>query len=384
MSRHWRGIHDIQLGLYTETSRLDENAARQPVDLIAGNGAIVRHAIFAGSPNVSVSEAQAGAYAQDLWRLRSYLVLQPGIRVDGNDFTHHVMPQPRLTVNWIPRANVTKVSGGWGLYYQSVYLWIVAQGHDQQRFDLLGGPGASAPVVTSFTIPASLDQPYFETASVEWEQKWNAQTTSSIQFMSRQQHKGLVYESAASLQQNFELNNSRADRYHALDLSLRRSLANGGEMMLSYTYSRARSNKVIDYSLDDFLLTGQSTGPLLWDTPHRVITRGARQTGWWDLLFSYFAEYHTGYPFSAVNSRYQLAGVPNGFRYPSYLNVNVAAERRFGFYHYQWGVRLSVINLTGHHNYNSVINNVDAPNFLTFGGGQHRAFTARLRLVGKK
>ena len=68
----------------------------------------------------------------------------------------------------------------------------------------------------------------------------------------------------------------------------------------------------------------------------------------------------------------------------SYFNVNIGAEKRFPFYRYQWAIRLSVINATGHHNYNSVINNIDAPNFLTFAGGQHRAFTARLRFVGRK
>jgi hypothetical protein len=40
--------------------------------------------------------------------------------------------------------------------------------------------------------------------------------------------------------------------------------------------------------------------------------------------------------------------------------------------------------LTGHGNPTAVVNNIDAPNFLTFAGGQRRAFTARLRLVGRK
>jgi hypothetical protein len=31
-----------------------------------------------------------------------------------------------------------------------------------------------------------------------------------------------------------------------------------------------------------------------------------------------------------------------------------------------------------------VINNVDSPEYLTFAGGQRRAFTARIRLVGRK
>jgi hypothetical protein len=101
-------------------------------------------------------------------------------------------------------------------------------------------------------------------------------------------------------------------------------------------------------------------------------------------LFSYFAEYHTGFPFSAVNSQYQLADVANGFRYPAYFNLSIGAEKRFPFRGYQWAVRLSVINATGHRNYNSVINNIDAANFLTFSGGQSRAFTARIRFVGRR
>ena len=72
------------------------------------------------------------------------------------------------------------------------------------------------------------------------------------------------------------------------------------------------------------------------------------------------------------------------FRYPSYFALNAGAEKRFPFRGYQWAVRLSVINATGHNNYSSVINNVDAPNFLMFSGGQHRAFTARLRFVGRR
>ena len=123
---------------------------------------------------------------------------------------------------------------------------------------------------------------------------------------------------------------------------------------------------------------------MTWDAPHRVISHGAVQTNIWKLLFSYFGEYHTGFPFTAVNSRYQLAGIPNGFRYPSYFDLNIGAEKRVPFFGYEWALRLSVINATAHKNFSSVINNVDAPTFLTFAGGQHRAFTARLRLVGRK
>src|SRR2546425_1211155 len=204
--------------------------------------------------------------------------------------------------------------------------------------------------------------------------------------MERRQHNGLVYANVSRnpIDQQLQLVNTRRDEYRSVELSLRHALRNDGDLMIDYTYSRARSNKIFDYSLEDFLLTSQAGGPLSWDAPHRVISRGTLQTSLWNLFFSYFAEYHTGFPFTTVNSLYQRAGPANGLRFPSYFDVNIGAEKRFGFYRYQWAVRLSVINVTGHHNYNSVINNIDAANFLTFAGGQHRAFTARLRLVGRK
>jgi len=231
-----------------------------------------------------------------------------------------------------------------------------------------------------------LRQPYFEILSAEWQHQWDRRTTSTVHVMNRRQRRGLAFENVSGdpFRQQLELQNNRQDRYRSLEVSLRRSIRTGADVAFNYTYSRARSNRIFDYSLEDFLLTSQAAGPLSWDAPHRVISRGTLQTSLWNLFFSYFAEYHTGFPFTTVNSLYQRAGPANGLRFPSYFDVNIGAEKRFGFYRYQWAVRLSVINVTGHHNYNSVINNIDAANFLTFAGGQHRAFTARLRLVGRK
>jgi hypothetical protein len=84
-----------------------------------------------------------------------------------------------------------------------------------------------------------------------------------------------------------------------------------------------------------------------------------------------------------VNSRYQLAGIPNDFRYPSYFDLNIGAEKRVPFFECEWAVRLSVINATAHNNFSSVINNVDAPNFLT-SPAVNIVHSARVRLVGRK
>jgi len=379
--REWHGAHDIQAGINFDRTHLDQTTNRRTVEIVQSDGTLVRSSSFSGNSQISPSEWRSGGYLQDSWKVLPTVIIQSSFRIDGNDFVGRTLPQPRFAVNWIPQ-NSMKFSLGWGLYDQAVYLSLIGQSLDQQRIDVIG---AAPPIVTSFTRMSSLHEPYFQTTSAEWQKTWNARTKSTVYFVERRQRNGLVYEnsSADPFRRDLQLNNSRADRYRSIEVSLRRSLQdNRGDVMIDYTYSQARSNKIFDYSLEDFLLTPQASGPLQWDVPHRVISRGAIQTNVWKLLFSYFGDYHTGFPFTAVNSQYQFA--PNAFRFPSYFSLNIGAEKRFPFHGYQWAVRLSVINATNHNNYNTVINNVDAPTFRTFSGGQHRAFTARLRLVGRR
>jgi len=383
--RQWHGAHTIQFGFNVDETRLEQTAERHSVELRMQDSTLVRQGIFFGNPNLSVSEWQGGMYAQDSWQLGSSFVVQTGGRFDRNDFIGKLLPQPRVVVNWLPRGSATKLSAGWGTYYQPVYASLISGTRDQQRLDLLGAD-LSTSIVTSFSLASSLRQPYFQTASAEWQQQWNLRTLTAVHVMDRRQHHGLAYENVSTdpARQDFQLKGNRSDRYRAVGVSFRHSLKTAGDFMIDYTYSRARSNSLFDYSVKEFLLADRAAGPLSWDAPHRLISRGSAQTNLWNLLFSYFFDYHTGFPFSAVNSQYRLQGVPNGYRYPVYLSVNAAAEKRFRFRGNEWAFRLSAINLTGHHNYNSVINNVDAPDFLTFAGGQRRAFTARIRLVGRK
>jgi len=118
-----------------------------------------------------------------------------------------------------------------------------------------------------------------------------------------------------------------------------------------------------------------------WDTPQRVVSSGWTPIPIWGLLLSGFFEYHTGFPFSVLNEQQQLVGAPNRMRFPNYFSLNLGLEKRFRFQGHEWAVRVTGVNITRHNNPNSVVNNIDAPNYLTYAGGQQRAFTVRLRLV---
>ena len=79
-----------------------------------------------------------------------------------------------------------------------------------------------------------------------------------------------------------------------------------------------------------------------------------------------------------------LVGRPNSARFPDYFNVNLHFERRFRALHYLWAWRFGYNNLTGNLNAN-VVNNVQGtPQFLRYGRGQARAFSVRLRMLGRR
>jgi hypothetical protein len=119
----------------------------------------------------------------------------------------------------------------------------------------------------------------------------------------------------------------------------------------------------------------------LWDAPNRLVSWGKTPVPLWGLFLTYRLEYRSGFPFDDLNGQQQLVGTPGQFRFPDYLDLDVGIEKRFPFHGQVWAFRVSSINVTNHDNPN-VVNTVISP--FAFAGGQGRALTGRLRLVGRK
>jgi hypothetical protein len=141
---------------------------------------------------------------------------------------------------------------------------------------------------------------------------------------------------------------------------------------------------VLDPVLGQLYFGPQVSGPLNWDTPNRFLGWGSVPTPLWGVLFAFLVDYHTGYPFSVVNQQQFLVGMPNSLRFPAYCNLTLSGEKKFRLRGYIFAGRLAVVNVLNKGNFDTVVNNIDAPNFLGFYGGQSRAVTGRIRFVGKK
>jgi hypothetical protein len=125
-------------------------------------------------------------------------------------------------------------------------------------------------------------------------------------------------------------------------------------------------------------------GPLPWDVPNRWISWGWFPTPFKRFDLVYALDYHSGFPWTAVNENQQIVGAPYSHRFPAYFSFSPGLEWRFTFRGYGLALRGVAENVTDRKNPFFVVNNVDASNFGQFGGFNGRAFTARIRFLGRK
>ena len=382
---NWHGAHTLSAGWNTAGLDFSQQASRHEIDFQRADGTLSETATFSGPAAFQMSNTQMGSYAQDLWRPVRPFVFSIGVRGDWDRLIHRGIVEPRAAMNWVPKDDGRmKLTLAWGKHYQPLSLFLLGQASDEQRSDTFFDPTGKIPLgpprVSAFRVPAAgLAQARSYNTAAEWDERFSVSTFVGAAFLLRESRDGFAWETQPD--NSLVLENNRNDRYVSGEVWVRHSFGENQAFEIDYTRSRASSSEVLDPSLALLILSPQQPGPLLWDAPHRLVSSGWTPIPFWGLFLSGYLEYRTGFPFSVVNEQQQLVGAPNRLRFPNFFNLNLGLEKRFSFRGREWAIRLSEINITGHENPDSVVNNIAAPNFLTFAGGQGRALTVRLRLV---
>ncbi|MBZ5702080.1 MAG: TonB-dependent receptor [Acidobacteriia bacterium] len=392
-SRRWHGTHELAAGFNVNALAFSQAAMRGEMDVLRGDGTLARLSTFSGNAALRLSNTQAGGYVQDTWKIAQRLIVQAGVRADWDRLVQHAMAGPHVAVNILPfqKEDTAKLSLGWSLTNAPLDLSLLGRAGDQAQvdtfYDASGVVPVAGPAASRFALPAGgLTQPRFATTSAGWQQKIGKDTLLGVELLARNGRDGLVYAAQQPGQPGtvFVLQNTRRDRYRSATFSARHAFAQQAELFAGYTRSRAHSNEALDPALGPLQFAAQQSGPLPWDAPNRLLTWGWAQTPFWGLFLSYFFEYRSGYPFGSVDQYQQLAGAANAQRFPDYASLNLGLEKRFQFRGYYWAARISAVNVLARENPETVVNNITAPNYLAFAGGQSRAFTMRLRFVGRK
>jgi hypothetical protein len=416
----WHGHHDFKVGVDVDHLTYDATFTRQPISFLSGTNTLAsanecltavqnaqfpctRYSTFTPAGLHEQDNTEASAYVEDRWSITNRLLFEPGIRFDWDDIVHAANFAPRLAGTYVlDNSGTMKISAGIGLIYESTPLFLIARPYAGSRQDTFfsvnpncttttGCVTTAGPVRTTFSIDTNdIEAPRFINWSIGLEKKLPAAIYMKAEFFERRGGQGFVYDTPNnSISGDFVLQNTRDDRYDAFQISLRRTFREGYSIMAAYTRSRARSNEALDFNVDSPILAAQQPGRYLWDTPNRFLSWGYLP------LFSlpvvhklevaYSMEARTGFPFDEVTDQQQLIGSPGATRFPEYFSLNLQLEKKFHLFGYYLALRGGFVNITGRCNPYVVNGDIDATHpFPTFSACEGRAFTSRIRLLGRK
>lgn len=418
--RQWHGRHDLKFGIDADRIAYDARFFRQPIAYLTDDNTLTspdlcftaalnknfpctRYSTFTPAPLHEQYNDELSSYLEDRWTVTNRFLVEPGVRLDWDSLIHRSDLAPRLAATYVlDNSANTKLSAGMGLIYESTPIFLIARPFAGTREDTFfttnpncvaptGCVTASGPLPTNFTANTNaLQSPRFVNWSVAVERKLPAAIYAKVEYMQRRGARGFVYDTRnSSSSGDFILQNTRDDHYNSLQITVRHNFHEGYSVMGSYTRSSATSNQALDFNVDNNILSAQQPGPYPWDTPNRFLGWGyvpffklpiLHQT---ELAYSF--EARTGFPFNEFTDQEQLIGKPGEHRFPQYFSLNVQLEKRFHFLGYYLAVRGGFDNITGRCN-PFVVNSVIDPTHPqpTFSACLGRAFTSRIRLLGRK
>jgi hypothetical protein len=179
------------------------------------------------------------------------------------------------------------------------------------------------------------------------------------------------------------LTNTGSSRYHEAEATVHYSFREHDELNASYIWSRTRGdlnslgNVFIPF--EQPVIRPNVYGILPNDVPQRFITWAILGLQW-KLTGSPLLDIHTGQAYSNIDVLQNYVGTPNGQRFAAFVSLDAKLYKDFkipfvgsksGKVHH---IRLGFYstNITNHHNFHDVFNNVTAPNFGQFAGFMDR------------
>jgi len=420
-SQQWHGQHDVKIGVDLDRITYDAEFARQPISFLTGtdtgniagdecftapqnkNFPCTRYSTFTRAPLHYQYNAEVSAYAEDKWRVNNRFLIEPGVRLDWDEIVGHPNVAPRLAGTYVlDDSGNTKLAAGIGLVYDETPVFLIARPYAGTRQDTFFNVNpnckttacvtTTGPFPTTFTADTStLQAPRFVNWSVSLEKKLPGAIYMKAEFLQKRGANGFVYDSPNStFGGDYRLQNTREDRYDAFQITMRRSFRGGYSVLGSYTRSSSRSNQVLDFNVDNPILSQQQPGPYPWDVPNRFISWGYVPFLKLPILhqteLAYSMELRSGFAFNLVNPQQQLLGQSDSGRFPEFFTLNMQLEKRFHFLGYYLAVRGGLDNITGQCDpfvVNNVIDPVNHP-APTFSACLGRALTSRLRFLGRK
>jgi len=396
--QHWLGKHDITVGVDVNYRSYTGTSFSDPVQLLEQNGTLDGRINFQGVPAQNASDTVVAEFVHDHWIFDQHWSVDLGARLSSETNGWSAAVAPRVGVSYAPdKEGRTVIRMGAGLFYSVLPLLAGDFAQNPTRtvslFDATGALLAPPVTFTNAYVgsvnplsgAALPSQPGTTPRNFTWNIEGDHRLRRNVLLRGGYLDSHTTYlftvnpfVAPAGAPSFLGLTNTGSSHYREVEGTVHYTLRERDEINASYVWSRTRgdlnnlSSVLIPFEQPVIRPNVYSISP--YDIPNRFV-------GWaivaipWKMTLSPLVDVHTGQPYSNVDVLQNYVGVPNGARFGTYFSFDAKIYKEFrvpfigskGKAHH---VRLGFYstNITNHHNFHDVFNNVTAPNFGQFAG----------------
>jgi hypothetical protein len=403
--KKWLGHHDIKFGADFTHRYYSGTSVSNPIQILRQDGSLAEEIDFLPGSTLHSTDTEVAEFIQDNWTISDHLTIDLGVRLVSQSAGRAAGFGPRAGIAFSPgHDHKTLIHLGTGIFYDRVPLLTTDFTDNPTRVITLFGPTGLAlgpPIVFTNTYLApgpdgtltpTATRPNNSarniTSSAEVDRDITRNTVLRLSFLSSQiQDYAVVIPIEGVLPGSsfLGLANTGSSHYFEIEATVNYRLSEKHVLSASYIHSYAHGDlnavSSIYVPFETAIIHPNVSGILPSNIPDRLVAWGIFSLPW-KLKIAPVVDYHTGLPYSVIDSLQNYVGTPNSQRFPNFFALDVKFYKEFQV-HLKFKkfeetrtMRLGVyaLNLTNHPNPLDVFNNNTSPLFAQFDGLQHRLY----------
>jgi len=382
------GLHLFKVGVDVLRTRFSVSSDSRPVSVLREDGTLARSFTFSGPGFGSVASTDVALFAQDRMQPSTRWYIEYGGRLDRDGIPGRWNATPRIGAALLLNASGTSVvRGGYGLFFERTPSAAGAFGalevESDARFAADGVTPIASPIAWSHVTSGTLETARSAVWDASYDFRVNASWLLQASTLSRHgTHELIVNPEVVDGLGRWLLDSRGQSRYRVMEVSAQYSRSPRADIRVSYSYSRAQSDLNAFANFFDIMLSPvvrpDFYAASMTDVPHRFFVRGHLMPGKQWLIVA-VADWHTGGPYSVVDSALDYVGRPNSERLPNYFRLDVGFERRFHVLKWQPWIGLRAFNVLDSFNPVDVQANTGSTNFGAFYNSAYRQLRLQVR-----